>query len=40
MKRLVPRSEIESYELTKIESPYFARLKVREFFVPRMRCPG
>ncbi|WP_339541403.1 hypothetical protein [Pseudomonas sp. RA_5y_Pfl1_P24] len=32
MKRLIPRAEIESYDLTHIESPYFAGIKVREFF--------
>jgi hypothetical protein len=32
MKRLIPRAEIEQYDLTKIESPYFAGSKVREFF--------
>ncbi|WP_262377527.1 hypothetical protein [Pseudomonas veronii] len=38
MKRLIPRAEIEQYDLTKIESPYFAGSKVREFFVRLMRC--
>ena len=32
MKRLIPRTEIEQYDLTKIDSPYFADSKVREFF--------
>lgn len=32
MKRLIPRHEIENYDLAKIESPYFAGIKVREFF--------
>jgi len=40
MKRLVPCNEIESYELTKIESPYFAGLKVREFFRAPYALPG
>lgn len=32
MKRLISRTEIEKYDLEKIESPYFAQIKVREFF--------
>lgn len=32
MQRLIPHKEIENYDLTKIESPYFAGIKVREFF--------
>lgn len=40
MKRLAPCNEIESYELTKIESPYFAGLKVREFFRAPYALPG
>ncbi|MCS3514701.1 hypothetical protein [Pseudomonas grimontii] len=40
MKRLVPHNEIEGYELTKIESPYFAGLKVREFFRAPYALPG
>lgn len=40
MKRLIPRAEIEKYDLTKIESPYFAGIKVREFFRAPYALPG
>ncbi|MCK3846064.1 MULTISPECIES: hypothetical protein [Pseudomonas] len=40
MKRLIPRDEIENYELTKIESPYFARIRIREFFRAPYALPG
>jgi hypothetical protein len=40
MKRLIPRDEIEKYDLTKIESPFFAGIKVREFFRAPYALPG
>ena len=40
MKRLIPRAEIENYDLANIESPYFAGMKVREFFRAPFALPG
>lgn len=40
MKRLIPHDEIERYDLRKIESPYFARISVREFFRAPYTLPG
>lgn len=40
MKRLIPHADIEKYDLTKIESPYFAGINVREFFRVPHTLPG
>lgn len=40
MKRLIPRADIEKYDLAKIESPYFSVIKVREFFHAPFALPG
>ncbi|RQO56785.1 hypothetical protein [Pseudomonas sp. KBW05] len=40
MKRLIPRADIEKYDLTKIESPYFSRIEVRAFFRAPYTLPG
>lgn len=40
MKRLFPRAEIERYDLTKVESPYFAVIKIREHFRAPYALPG
>lgn len=40
MKRLIPHDEIEKYDLGKIESPYFARISIREFFRVPYTLPG
>lgn len=40
MKRLILRDKIEKYDLTKIESPYFSGIKVREFFRAPYALPG